>query len=81
MCKVTPIKRLDLVDPSGQLKLDGLLYIFLFLCWLHGQGTILLAIRERRTHLIRLYERVSTISYIYFGLSRILFTMLYLDDW
>ena len=81
MSKVTPIKCLDLVDPSGQLKLDGLLYIFLFLCWLHGQGTILLAIRERRTHLIRLYERVSTISYIYFGLSRILFTMLYLDDW
>ena len=81
MCKVTPIKCLDLGDTSGQLKLDGLLYIFLFLCWLHGQGTILLAIRERRTHLIRLYERVSTISYIYFGLSRILFTMLYLDDW
>ena len=81
MSKIAPIKSLDLVDPSGQLKLEGLLYIFLFLCRFHGEGTILLAIRERRTHLIGIYERVGTISYSYFGLSLILFTMLYLDDW
>ena len=63
----SPIKCLDLDDISGQLKPEGWLYFVFILYTMLIGGTILLAIRERRTDLIYywLFERGYTILFIY----------------
>ena len=95
--KATPIKYLHLDDTSGQLKLEGWLYIIIFIVytlfheeapfyWQFERGTILLKILERRPfywlfsemrhHLLGKFWRMLKV-----GLSFILRSMLYLEDW